>query len=322
MTAPANTASQQLRVVSLLASATEMVAELGALDQLVGRSHECDWPIGVETLPALSHVQIEVNTSSAAIDAQVKALAAQANQAASGALQALSLYRIDPDLLRELRPDVILTQTQCEVCAVSERDVTEALRQITGYAPQVVSLAPYRLADVWEDLLRVGAALGREEQARKLVADYTRRLEAVRQRVPAGKPRPGVAMVEWLDPLMAAGNWGPELVDYAGGASIFGEIGQHSPWLAWEDLVAADPEVIIFAACGFTVGRTLEDVPILQARPAWAQLQAVRNGRVYAADGNAYFNRSGPRLVDSAEMLSAILWGGDAHQEAWIRIEE
>lgn len=316
----ASTDFSRVRVVSLLASATEMVAALGALDHLVGRSHECDWPPEVEALPALSQVQIVVNTSSAAIDAQVKALAAQASQAVPSALQALSLYRINPDLLRELRPDVILTQTQCEVCAVSERDVTEAVRQITGYAPRIVALAPYQLADVWEDLVRVGTALGREAHAHVLVQHYEARLAALRLRVPPGAPHPRVAMLEWLDPLMAAGNWIPELVERAGGENLFGTVGQHSPWLTWDELSAADPDIIVLAACGFTLPRVLEDVPLLQAHPAWHALRAVRSGRVYAADGNAYFNRSGPRLVESAEILSAIMWGGDTHAEAWKRL--
>ncbi len=309
------------RVVSLLASATEMVAELGCLDWLVGRSHECDYPPEVLALPTLSHAAIAPDLSSAAIDAQIKARSAQAQGAPPAALQALSVYRIDVDLLRDLRPDVILTQTQCEVCAVSERDVSAALAQITGLTPRIVALAPYRLADVWDDLLRVGDALGRAEVAAALVRAYQARLNMLHDHFGARPPRPRVAMLEWLDPLMAAGNWTPELVELAGGENLFGATGAHSPWLAWDDLAAADPDVIVLAPCGFDLARTQQDVPILQAHPLWAQLQAVRNGRVYLADGNAYFNRSGPRLVQSAEILAAILWGIPLHEAAWRRLE-
>ncbi len=301
-----------MQVVSLLASATEMIAELGCLDQLVGRSHECDYPAVVQALPVVSQVQINIATSSAEIDAQVKALsqAARARQE-SAALQALSIYRIDIAQLQHLRPDIIFTQTQCEVCAVSERDVPQAVSHLIGIQPRIVSLAPYRLADVWEDVLRVGAALGRAEQAQALVVGYQARLEQVQRRAAARAEHPRVAMLEWLDPPMAAGNWTPELVEIAGGVNLFGEVGLHSPWLAWEDLLAADPDVIILTPCGFTLERTLEDVPMLQARPGWATLRAVQHGRVFAVDGNQYFNRSGPRLVDSAEILATLLYGQD-----------
>ena len=317
-----NTSSTPPRVVSLLASATEIVAALGCVDWLVGRSHECDWPPTVQALPVVSHVTIAANLSSAAIDAEVKRRSAQANQVPSAAMQALSLYRLDVDMLRDLHPDVILTQTQCEVCAVSERDVTEALRQLTGMAPRVVSLAPYRLADVWHDVERVGQALGRADAAAALVSNYMARLTALKGKQHSLKEwdhPPRVAMLEWLDPLMAAGNWTPELVAIAGGDNIFGRLGEHSPWLTWDELSAADPDVIILAPCGFDLPRTLQDVPILQAHPNWATLKAVQTGHIYAADGNAYFNRSGPRLVESAEILAEMLWGGTPREGVWMR---
>jgi len=200
-----------MRLVSLLASATEMIAELVCLDQLVGRSHECDYPAAVQALPVVSQVQINIATSSAEIDAQVKALSQQAREQ-SAALQALSIYRIDVDRLQHLRPDVIFTQTQCEVCAVSERDVTQAVSQLIGLEPRIISLAPYRLADVWEDVQRVGDALGRVEQAHALIAGYQARLDQLQRRAAALAEHPRVAILEWLDPPMAAGNWTPELV--------------------------------------------------------------------------------------------------------------
>ena len=298
-----------MRIISLLASATEMVAALGCLDQMVGRSHECDFPPEVHGLPVVSTVQIDINARSAQIDAQVKQLAQKKPEPEDPALKALSIYTIDVDKLQALRPDVIFTQTQCEVCAVSERDVMQAIGQLTGLQPLVVSLSPYRLQDVWEDVLRVGQALSKRDQAQTLVEQYHQRLADLAVKTAAFGAKPGVAVLEWLDPLMGAGNWTPELVAYAGGKNIFGEIGQHTPWLTWEELQAADPDVIVLSPCGYTLKRSMEDVPLLQKHPAWTNLQAVRNGRVYAIDGNQYLNRSGPRLVESAELLARVIWG-------------
>ena len=298
-----------MRIISLLASATEMVAALGCLDQMVGRSHECDYPPEVLALPMVSTVQIDINTSSAQIDAQVKQLAQEKREPEDPALKALSIYAIDIDKLQELRPDVIFTQTQCEVCAVSERDVIQAIAQLTGLQPLVVSLSPYRLQDVWEDVLRVGQAIGKRDQAQTLVEKYQQRLTNLAVKTAAFGSKPRIAVLEWLDPLMGAGNWTPELVAYAGGENIFGEIGQHTPWLTWEELQAANPDVIVLSPCGYTLERTMQDVPLLQNHAAWADLQAVRDGRVYAIDGNQYLNRSGPRLVDSAELLARVIWG-------------
>jgi iron complex transport system substrate-binding protein len=314
-----------VRIVSLLASATEMVAALGCLDQLVARSHECDYPPEVLALPVVSRARIDVTTSSAEIDAQVKRLARHAP--ADPALEALSIYAIDLDQLQAVHPEVIFTQTQCEVCAVSERDVTRALAHLTGVHPKVVALCPYQLQDVWADLERVGAALGRQDRAHALVEAYQRRLTRLASKTAQVGDRPRVAVLEWLDPLMAAGNWTPELVASAGGESLFGQAGEHSPWLTWEELRAADPDVLVLAPCGCPLERTLQDVPLLQQQPAWADLRAVRTGRVYAIDGNAYLNRSGPRLVESAELLARVIWDARAKRldisvddAAWRRI--
>jgi iron complex transport system substrate-binding protein len=316
-----STPASPLRIVSLLASGTEIAAALGCAGWLVGRSHECDYPPEVVHLPAVSQVEIAVDGTSAEIDAQVRALSAQAQLAETpAALRALSLYRLNLDLLRDLRPDVIITQTQCEVCAVSERDVSAALAELTGLNPRVVALAPYRLADVWEDVVRVGDALVKRTDAESLVADYTARLDAIRART-ASLPHPRVALIEWIDPLMAAGNWSPELVEIAGGVSLFGEVGAHSPWLAWEELTAADPEVIVVAPCGFTLERTRAEMTPLLTHPQWPTLRAVHDGRVYLADGNAYFNRSGPRLVESAAILADILHSeGNGEADVWERL--
>jgi iron complex transport system substrate-binding protein len=313
-----------MRILSLLASATETVAELGCLDNLVGRSHECDYPPRVLDLPVVSTVQIALDVSSAEIDAQVKEVARQRVTPENPALKALSVYAIDIEKVQELQPDVILTQTQCEVCAVSERDVVQAVDQLTGMRPRIVSLAPYRLQDVWEDVVRVGRALDRETQAQQLVQSYQQRLAALRAKTHAWQPKPTVAMIEWIDPLMGAGNWVPELVADAGGISVFGDIGRHSPWLTWEELRKADPDVIVLSPCGYDLKRTLQDMPLLQAHAEWSELRAVRSGRVYAVDGNAYLNRSGPRLVESAEILAHLLWGErvgvHVDRDAWITV--
>ncbi len=316
----------QVRIVSLLASATEMIAALGCLDQLVGRSHECDYPLEIQALPVVSTVQINTGTSSAQIDAQIKQLA-QAQQESrpdAAALRALSIYAINVEQLQTLRPDVIFTQTQCEVCAVSEHDVMRAVQQLTGLQPRIVSLSPYRLSDVWEDVLRVGQALGRRERAEVLVQGYRQRLAHLKDITTNMGKKPRVIVLEWLDPLMTSGNWTPELVAYAGGENISGEIGQHSPWISWEELHAADPDVLVLSPCGFTLERTLQDIPLLRQHPTWQSMRAVRNGRVYAIDGNAYLNRSGPRLVESAELLARVLWDEQLDIEvdinAWIHI--
>ena len=299
-----------MRIVSLLASATEMIYALGCQDQLVGRSHECDYPPEVQRLLVVSQVQINVNTSSAEIDAQIKQIARQKDEPLDPALKALSVYAIDINLLERLRPDVIFTQTQCEVCAVSERDVVAAIQHLTGLQPRVVSLAPHRLDDVWQDVLRVGDALDRLEQAEQLVHGYRKRLEQLQDMTRTMETKPRVTVLEWLDPLMAAGNWTPELVAYAGGQNVFGEIGLHSPWLSWEELQQADPDVLVLAPCGFGIERTLQDVSLLQQHPIWHTLQAVQQRRVYVIDGNHYLNRSGPRLVESAGLLARVIWDG------------
>src|SRR5581483_1022486 len=298
-----------MRIVSLLASATEMIAALGCLDQMVGRSHECDYPPEVLSLPSVSAPQIMTNTSSAEIDAQIKQRVQTGVATEDAALTALSIYAIDIEQLQALRPDVIFTQNQCEVCAVSERDVTRAVQQLTGLEPRIVSLSPYRLSDVWEDVLRVGQALHRRAEAEQLVHHYEQRLDALQAATAQSGSRPRATILEWLDPLMGSGNWTPELVTYAGGENVFGEVGQHSPWISWEELQAADPDVLVLAPCGYDIERTLQDLPILQQHPIWQTLQAVRNGRVYTIDGNQYLNRSGPRLLASAELLGRVLWG-------------
>jgi iron complex transport system substrate-binding protein len=299
------------RIVSLIASATEIVCALGAGGRLVGRSHECDFPVDVLQLPALTEPKFKVEGTSAEIDQRVRAIVRDG----------LSVYRVDGEALAALAPDVIVTQDHCEVCAVSLSDVEAATCTWTGRPVEIVSLKPDSMADVYADIARVARALGTAEAGDRLTVAMQARLAAVRAQV-AGRARPRVAFIEWVEPLMAGGNWMPELIDIAGGHNLFGEAGKHSDWMQWAELAAADPEVIVVAPCGYGLERCLQELPLLQAKPGWAGLSAVRNARVFFADGNAYFNRPGPRLADSAEMLAEMLHpdvAGRTHEgTAWV----
>lgn len=284
------------RVASLIASATEIVAALGAGNMLVARSHECDYPEDVTALPAVTAPKLDIAKPSGDIDRQVKALLEQA----------LSVYRVDAEKLRDLAPDIIITQTQCEVCAVSQADVEAALADWTGARPRIVSLAPNALDDVFADISRVADAVGLRERGAALVAGLRQRIDAIAART-RGLKRPRIAAIEWIEPLMAAGNWVPELIALAGGENLFGEAGRHSPWMEWRDLVAADPDIILVLPCGFDIARSLQEMTALTSRPEWPRLRANQSGKVFVADGNQYFNRPGPRLVDSLEILAELL---------------
>jgi iron complex transport system substrate-binding protein len=287
----------QLRIVSLIASATEIVSALGFGEQLVGRSHECDWPPEVARLPACSEPRIDVHGSSHEIDERVK----------DALGEAISVYRVDAGMLEELQPTHIITQTQCEVCAVSLKDVEQAVCDLSSSRPQVVSLAPLCLADVWNDIRRVAVALGAADRGDQLVESLQQRLQKVSATAACQTTRPRVACIEWIDPLMCAGNWVPELVDLAGGRDVLGTAGQHSPYMTLGDLTAADPDVIAVMPCGYDIVKTRHEMRVLAENPEWHALRAVRDGRVYLTDGNQYFNRPGPRLVESADILAELL---------------
>ena len=285
------------RIVSLIASSTEIVAALGCADDLVGRSHECDFPADVAKLPALTEAKRDATRPSGAIDRDVKALLQDA----------LGVYRVDADKLRALTPDVIVTQTQCEVCAVSLADVERAVADWTDCAAKIVSLEPNALADVWTDIARVAEALGALEKGEALVRNLKTRIENLSARASDLPAKPRVACIEWIEPLMVAGNWVPELVALAGGTDPLGKAGAHSPYLDFDELAAADPDVIVTMPCGFDIRRTLQELPALTERADWQALRAVQENRVFITDGNQYFNRPGPRLVESLEILAEIL---------------
>ncbi len=285
-----------MKIVSLLPSSTEIISALGFQDALVARSHECDYPPGVAHLPAVTAPKFDPDGRSYEINQRVKALLQEAT----------SVYKVDADLLKELSPDFIVTQQQCEVCAVSFEEVHRVACEYLETDAQIISLEPNTLADVYGDIQRVADALGVPERGQQLIADMQQRIQAIADQT-ADLPRPTVASIEWIDPLMAGGNWLPTLVQYAGGQERFGRADQDSHWITWEDLKAADPDVLVMLPCGYDMPTTLAEMPALTERPDWRSLRAVREGRVYITDGNQYFNRPGPRLVESVEILAEIL---------------
>lgn len=286
------------RVVSLLPSTTEIVAALGHTDVLVGRSHECDFPPEVRELPVVSRPRREPVGTSGQIHRSVQELLSQV----------LSIYVVDPAALRAADPDLILTQDLCDVCAVPEEAVREAAREHLGGDVEVLTSSPLRLDDVERDVRRIADALGDPGAGRALVGRLRERMDSLRKTV-AGRPRVRTLLLEWADPLIAGGNWAPELLEIAGCEPVLGAPGRHSPEVTLEEVRAADPDLILLAPCGFDLERTRDERPVLWSRDGWRQLRAVRGGRVALADGSAYFNRPGPRLVESAAIVAALAHG-------------
>lgn len=286
-----------MRVVSLLPAATEILASLGLLDRLVAVSHDCDHPPEIARKPRITHCEIhDAGLPSAEVDRWVRETLEERG----------TLYTIDEALLRRLEPDLVLTQQLCDVCAPAYGSVA-LLAAALPKPPRVLNLEPSSLADVLENIRTVARAVGAPERGEAVVAGLEQRIRAVRERAERPERRPGVVVVEWLEPLFGSGHWGPELVRLAGGTELLGREGRDSTSISWESLVASDPEVLVFACCGNPVERTLAELPALRARPGWDELAAVRNGRVFVADGGAYFSRPGPRLVDSLELLAGVL---------------
>lgn len=290
---------QEPRVVSLIASATEILHALGAGGCQVARSHECDYPESVADLPAITRPKFKVDGSSLEIDTRVKSLVEQG----------LAVYEVDAAALEAAAPGVILTQDQCEVCAVSLADVERAVCLWVGHTATIVSLRPHTMADAYNDIHRVAAALGRPHAGPALVAQMKQRIDAVSRAI-AGRPAPKLTFIEWIEPPMSGGHWMPELIAAAGGVDTLGKHGVNSPWITWTDVATADPDVILVAPCGFDLKRTGEEMQQLQSNDAWLALRAVREGRVFIADGNAYFNRPGPRLAETAEIIAEVLHPG------------
>ena len=277
------------RIVSMISSATEIVDALGALPWLVGRSHECDYPEEVRGLPACTAPRFAVDGDSREIDRLVKQTLAHE----------ISVYQVFDDVLEQLQPTHILTQIHCDVCAVSLRDVERSVAARLASRPQVVSLNPGSLAEVWDDIRRVARSLDIESRGDRLVARLQQRMQSVSGAVQNAARRPRLACIEWIEPLLPAANWMPELVAMAGAENV--------AWRTWDDLAAADPDAILVMPCGFDRERAAREMYWLANRAGWQDLQAVRNRQVFVADGNQYFNRPAPRLADSLEILAALL---------------
>jgi iron complex transport system substrate-binding protein len=285
-----------MRIVSLLASGTEIVCALGAGDSLVGRSHECDNPAWVRSLPPCSEPAFDISVSSREIDAEVN------RRIRSGE----PLYRLNTELIASLAPDLIIAQEHCEVCAVTPGDVERSGCGVLH--AETLALTAFSIDGIFESILQVARALDREEQGRSLVCRERERLACVRK-ITAGRPRPTVVTLEWTDPVFAMGNWAPELVEIANGEPVLGNKARHSFAIGFEQVVQADPDFLIVAPCGFNLERAWQDRPVLQAYPGWSELQAVRDGRVAYADGNLFFNRSGMTISQTAEIVAEILHG-------------
>ncbi len=285
------------KIVSLLPSATEIICALGLEKNLVGRSHECDFPESVKQLPICSKANFPDNLSSAAIDIKVKAIIADA----------LSVYTVNQEVIKQLAPDVVITQSQCDVCAVSLKDVETELENYLDKQTQIISLQPNKLADIFNDIRTIANELQVQQTGDILIDDLEQRVDIIRHKLKFSDNKPAVACIEWLEPLMMSGNWVPELVSIAGGTPVLTETGKHSSYINWDELRLADPEKLIIMPCGFSIERTLKEMDILLSLPGFGELRAVKNNSVYIADGNHYFNRPGPRIVDSIEILAEII---------------
>jgi iron complex transport system substrate-binding protein len=285
-----------LRIVSCIASATEIIHSLGLGQYQVGRSHECDWPAEVCSLPVCTRPRFDIHGDSAQIDQRVKDTLRDAG----------SVYEVLVDTLEPLKPTHILTQTQCKVCAVSLADVEAAFGKTFQSNPQVVALEPNNLSDIYRDIRKVAAACGVTERGENLVHRIAAGLDEM---LSAAKilPRPTVACIEWTEPLMAAGNWIPELVEIANGSPVFGKAGSYSPYVEFDQLMQADPEVIVVMPCGYDLAKTKVESRWLTSRARWRDLQAVQNQRVYYCDANRYMTRPGPRILESTRALAEML---------------
>jgi iron complex transport system substrate-binding protein len=285
-----------VRIASLLPSATEIVCSLGLEDALVAVSHSCDFAGRIESLPRVTRTRVPYGAQSREIDEVVRDCLHRGE----------SLYQLDEALLESLRPDLIVTQALCEVCAVGPTEVDRAVPALSSH-PRVITLEPRTLEEVFGAIEAVGAAVGRSENAVALVSDLRRRVDVVRTRSAALARRPRVAFLEWADPPICGGHWNPELVELAGGRDGLGRRGEPSRGVAWEEILAWQPEVLVLACCGFDEARGRRELDSLRLRPGFERLPCARDGRTYVMDGVRLFSRPGPSLVDSLERLAAIM---------------
>jgi len=285
-----------MRIVSLLPSTTEIVVALGKQHQLVGRSHECDFPVEVTKLPACTEPKFNADGNSYEIDQRVKAVLQEG----------LSVYRVNEKTLSECNPDVIITQDHCEVCAASVDEVKKAVHSRLGDHVNIISVSPTDLSGVVDSIRTIANAIDAEEEAKQLTEQMKSELMQIQDKT-ASLSRPDTLAIEWLDPLMSAGNWIPELIQLAGGTPLGPEAGEHSPWLEWTTIRRWNPEVITLLPCGYSIEQTLSEINHLTKNNGWDKLKAVQNKQVFILDGHQYFNRPGPRLVDSTHILAQVL---------------
>lgn len=285
------------RIISLLPAATEIICALGLEHRLVGRSHECDYPSSITDLPICSSAKFISGSDSAEIDKQVKEILSDS----------LSIYEIDREMIKQLSPDLIITQAQCEVCAVSLNDVELALKDLLDKDCRIISLQPNGLEDIYKDIQFLANELGISDAGVDLLELSEERINIIRHKLKFISEKPSVACVEWLSPLMIAGNWTPEIVEIAGGIPILTQAGKHSSYIQFEEIVNSNPDILIIMPCGFSIQRTLQEINLLIDLPGWSELKAVQNQKIFVVDGNQYFNRSGPRITDSIEIMAEII---------------
>ena len=285
------------RIVSLLPAATEIAGALGLIDQVVGVSHECDFPTEANERPRVTHCPVHgAELASRDVDEWVRRALHEDG----------SIYTIDEPLLRKLRPDVILTQKLCDVCAVGYGTVARLAQTLPG-PPRVVNLEPTSLADIFDDIRRVAETCDVPERAGKLIENLSERVETVHKRAATIPDRPRCFLMEWVDPPFCSGHWGPELVEIAGGNDSLGRTHQPSVQIEWQEVLDGRPEIIVLALCGYNIDRGRRDYEILRGFPEFNSLPAARRGEIYLVDASAYFARPGPRIVDSVEILAGIL---------------
>ena len=303
------------RIVSLLPSCTEIICKLGYRENLVGISHECDYPNSISGLPVLTKARLSSNGTSIEI-----------NQSVTDLLQrGLSVYDVDASLLKSLSPDIIVTQAQCEACAVSLDQVQEIVSNWTLNQTEIISLEPNTLNEVWLGFDIIAKTMDAPESSSILKSEINERFKLLKDKLRGTKQKPTVLCIEWIEPIMVAANWVPELVNLAGGKNVMSVSGTDSNFCSWDEIIKTNPEIIIMMPCGFRIKRTFEEIHYLQNRKGWKELKAAKENKVFVVDGNQYFNRPGPRLLDSAEILAEIIhpdyFERKYSEDSWITID-
>jgi iron complex transport system substrate-binding protein len=301
------------KIVTLIPSATEIVAFLGEKDSIVGRSHECDYPIDLNKIIKLTSPKINVEGTSGEIHKQINTILENS----------LSVYKVDIEELKKLEPDVVITQAHCEVCAVSLSEVEEIVTKHLNEKTKIISLQPNTLGEVFDDIKKVAVGLNLDKVSTKnLIKPLEQRVKNIQIKSSKQKKKT-VACIEWIDPLMAAGNWIPEMVKISGGEDVFGKSGKDSHWITFDEIKYYDPEIIIFLPCGYNIDKTKNEVEnLLTNETKWNNLKAFKNKELFIVDGNQFFNRPGPRLVESLEIFAEIvhpnLFNFNHQQSGWI----